>query len=168
MRVYIYIYINNWNYGKSFPTPWDKDAASEVNVLNSGGGSVNNAWISRGSLYFLLNLFHLFVFFFVVVMIIFPLISVFWPHPGESSAFDFSLYGYMVNFLSHSSEMETFYKKLCTVIILHCSSCCLLFIAESEARLKRWQLLGALGLQVVLNVFEDLVQLEVKWTGYCF
>lgn len=25
---------------------------------------------------------------------------------------------------------------------LHCSSCCLLFIAESEARLKGWQLLG--------------------------
>lgn len=87
-------------------------------------------------------IFCLFIFLFCFVLIIFPLISVFWPHPGESSAFDFSLYGYMVNFLSHSSEMETFLKKLCTIIILHCSSCCLLFIAESEARLKRWQLLG--------------------------
>lgn len=48
-----------------------------------------------------------FLFYFIFV-VGFCLISVFWPHPGEPSGFDFSLYGYMVNFLSHSSEMETF------------------------------------------------------------
>lgn len=49
-----------------------------------------------------------FILFYFIFVVVFCLISVFWPHPGEPSAFDFSLYGYMVNFLSHSSEMETF------------------------------------------------------------
>lgn len=96
--------------------------------------------VSFGFIFFF---FFIFLFYFIFFVVVFCLISVFWPHPGEPSAFDFSLYGYMVNFLSHSSEMETFKYYIYTFIIFfHCSSCCLLFIAESEARLKGWQLLG--------------------------
>jgi len=126
------------------PVVQGKDAAAEVTGLNSmTKWRVNNAWISRGSVQFPLVLFFLLLFYFILLLLFFCLISVFWPHPGEPSAFDFSLYGYMVNFLSHSSEMETFNYYIYTFItFFHCSSCCLLFIAESEARLKGWQLLG--------------------------
>lgn len=34
------------------------------------------------------------------------------------------------------------FKNSVQLLFLHCSSCCLLFIAESEARLKGWWLLG--------------------------
>lgn len=68
----------------------------------------------QGALFsFLCFYFLFFLFCFILYFCcFFCLISVFWPHPGEPSAFDFSLYGYMVNFLSHSSEMETFKYSL--------------------------------------------------------
>lgn len=71
----------------------------------------------QGALFsFFLFLFLFFVLFYLIFFVC--LISVFWPHPGEPSAFDFSLYGYMVNFLSHSSEMETFKYSLYLFIYL--------------------------------------------------
>lgn len=68
-------------------------------------------------LWFYFLFFFIFLFYFIFFVVVFCLISVFWPHPGEPSAFDFSLYGYMVNFLSHSSEMETFKYYIYTFII---------------------------------------------------
>lgn len=60
---------------------------------------------------------------------IYFLISVFWPYPGDSSAFDFSLKSYMVNFLSHSSEMEKLkgytdvntFTMLILLLVIYCS-----------------------------------------------
>lgn len=124
------------------PVVQGKDAAAEVTGLNS----VTNEGLTmhgfQGALFSFLWFYFLFFIILLFFVVVFCLISVFWPHPGEPSAFDFSLYGYMVNFLSHSSEMETFKYYIYTFFFSHCSSCCLLFIAESEARLKGWQLLG--------------------------
>lgn len=60
----------------------------------------------------------------------------FWPYPGEPSAFDFSLKSYMVNFLSHSSEMEKFkdYTNKKYFYNAHPIAC---YLLQSEARLKR-------------------------------
>lgn len=80
----------------------------------------------KGLVYFLLLPFYGFWFYF---SFIYFLISVFWPYPGEPSAFDFSLKSYMVNFLSHSSEMEKLKDYTNLKIFLQCSSYCLLFIA---------------------------------------
>lgn len=82
--------------------------------------------IPKVLVYFLLLPFYGFQFYF---SFIYFLISVFWPYPGEPSAFDFSLKSYMVNFLSHSSEMEKFEDYTNFKIFLQCSSYCLLFIA---------------------------------------
>lgn len=107
-----------------------KDAAAEVTGLNS----VTNEGLTmhgfRGALFsFLWFSFIFFLFYFILFFLLFfCLISVFWPHPGEPSAFDFSLYGYMVNFLSHSSEMETFnyiyiynfFSLLIMLLVIYC------------------------------------------------
>lgn len=64
----------------------------------------------------------------------------FWPYPGDPSAFDFSLKSYMVNFLSHSSEMEKFLnytkfkKKIIIFYTVHLIAC---YLLQPEARPKR-------------------------------
>lgn len=73
--------------------------------------------------------FLLLPFYGVFFSFIYFLISVFWPYPGDSSAFDFSLKSYMVNFLSHFSEMEKFKDNTHWKICLWYSPYCLLFIA---------------------------------------
>lgn len=115
-----------------------QDAAAEVTGLNSMTNEGLTMHGFQGALFSFLC-FYFFILLYFIFVVVFCLISVFWPHPGEPSGFDFSLYGYMVNFLSHSSEMETFKYYIYTHLLFffHCSSCCLLFIAESEARLKR-------------------------------
>lgn len=117
-----------------------KDAAAEVTGLNSMTNEGLTMHGFQGALFSFLWFYFFFILLYFIFVVVFCLISVFWPHPGEPSGFDFSLYGYMVNFLSHSSEMETFkyyiYIYIYIYYFFHCSSCCLLFIAESEARLK--------------------------------
>lgn len=89
------------------PVVQGKDAAAEVTGLNSMTNEGLTMHGFQGALFSFLWFYFFFLLYFIFV-VVFCLISVFWPHPGEPSGFDFSLYGYMVNFLSHSSEMETF------------------------------------------------------------
>lgn len=111
------------------PVVQGKDAAAEVTGLNS----VTNEGLTmhgfQGALFSFLWFYFLFFIILLFFVVVFCLISVFWPHPGEPSAFDFSLYGYMVNFLSHSSEMETFkyyiytfffFSLLIMLLVIYC------------------------------------------------
>lgn len=80
---------------------------------------------SKGLVYFFVTILWFLVFFFFYLFLNFCVLAI----PRRTSAFDFSLKSYMVNFLSHFSEMEKLKDYTDFRIFFQCSSYCLLFIA---------------------------------------
>lgn len=111
------------------PVVQGKDAAEVTGLISMTNKGLTMHGFQGALFSFLWFYFIFFYFTLFYFCCFFCLISVFWPHPGEPSGFDFSLYGYMVNFLSHSSEMETFkyyiyihffFSLLIMLLVIYC------------------------------------------------
>lgn len=129
------------------PVVQGKDAAAEVTGVNS----MTNEGLTMHGFQGALFSFLWFYFFFYFTLFYFCCCFLFnfcvLATPRRTVWFWFlplRLHGKFSFSFFRDGNVQILYIYIYTFIIFffHCSSCCLLFIAESEARLKGWQLLG--------------------------